>query len=610
MMTFKRTSIFSWLIALLSLAPVLLFAWLGQFSRMMSDDYCQIGIAQGKGAWGYMIFKLDTWAGSYANWFFKGVMAPLDVLLPRITPAIIIVLWLAGLSWLVFQGLGYLKISGSRRALAVAVAALIVAASINAFYSPQSFYWYAASTHYTLPLALLAMYLALSLWTARRSGLSLLALIAGGLLCFISAGASEIFVAFQATLLTLCLLLIFAFLRSSVRRSYLRVFGVGWLATLGGLAIQLSSPGLAERAAVDAEQVGQSIRAIPTLLSETLGLTFEYIGHPQAFAGFVMLMAAGLLVMLVKYKPPAALETSKPVELAARSLWTGLIFQLLFIPLLWGHTSDHPQFFGRFSRGYMTVVILNFVFILGFLVLLWQRGRIHVQLQKHERGLLFFCNAMLLTAVLLFALTQFRSIHYRAATYLFTSSLVFLGIFFWQWTSRLPTSSARKFGFLALFSYAAALVCIAAMVGTALFGRGFVTARILAPGAFLLVLSGLVWGVWIGCALKHCPPAPRLGQAWVKLLKLASLAIVLIIAMGIVLGQAALMPDFQRYAREWDARHQDIIARRNSGQTAIEVAPLTWDLADFAAVVTLADDPANRCASHHYYGVELIGVTD
>ena len=33
-----------------------------------------------------MVHILDTWGGGYANWLFKGLMAPLDILAVRIIP--------------------------------------------------------------------------------------------------------------------------------------------------------------------------------------------------------------------------------------------------------------------------------------------------------------------------------------------------------------------------------------------------------------------------------------------------------------------------------------------------------------------------------------------
>ena len=393
---FKRTIIFQWLTAALALAPVVFYAYLGQFSRMMSDDYCSIALSREMDAWDYMVHKLNTWSGSYANWFIKGAMAPLGSLAPRVMPTVIIILWMVGLAWLVFQILIYLKIDHSRRALSVAISASTVAAAIHAFYSPQSFYWYAASIPYALPLALLTIYLALVFWLAQRPRPSLWAVIAGGALCFITAGAAEMFAVFQAIFLTLCLLASFAFLRTSVRRTYALVFGVGWLATLLGLVIQLSSPGVYLRTASIAQAYGQSYREMSAILSETLSRIPGYIGHPQALAGLIMLMGVGLLAMLICYKPQAALDVSKPVKLVLPSLCLGLIVQLIFIPILWLHISDHPQLLGRFSVRYMTAIILNIVFIFGFLALLWRRNHINVELQKRGHGLLIVWHALAL----------------------------------------------------------------------------------------------------------------------------------------------------------------------------------------------------------------------
>ena len=606
-MTFKRVTIFQWMVAALALVPVILYAYLGQFSRLMFDDYCIIAWAREMGVWGYMVGALNSWSGGYANWFLKGAMAPLDILVARITPPLIVGLWLVGLAWLVFQGLARLGINGSRRALSISIAALAVAASIHVFYSPQSFYWYSSSTQNALPLALLTMYMALALWTAQRrreDALSLSGIIAGGLLCFITAGSSEIFVGFQTTLLALCLLAIFAFLPSSRRRIYLPVFGVGWLATLAGLAIQLSAPGVALRAAHIAQYQGLPNRSISVLMHETLTRSFAHIKHPQALAGLAMLMAVGLLIMLVKYKPQSSSETSKPVKLALPPLWLGLVFQLLWFPLLWLQTSDSPQWLGRFSGRYMAVVLLNILFILGFLLMLWQRKRVQAQLQKRERGRLTagYIIASACIFVLLLAAAQL-DIDRLAASWLFTSLLMLLILLTWQLSSMLPSAAARKLGMLALCSSGIGWVCIAAMVFISMYGAGYVQPRTMAAGAYLLALPGLVWGAWLGCLVKQF----RLGPIRIKLLKSGSLATVLIVGAGIMLGQAALMPNFQLYAREWDARHQEIIKSRASGQRHIETAPLTWNLVDYLNITTITD--LTDCAPR-YYAVDSIAVTD
>ena len=598
-MTRKRSVIFPWLIALLSLAPLLLYAYLGQFSRIIADDYCVIAQGQAQGAWGWMLHAYNRLAGKYAREFLIGAMAPLDTLAPRIMPTIMIVLWLVGLCWLVFQCLAYLKIDRWRRALSVTIAALTVTAGIHAFYRPQSFYWYATSTDYTLPLTLLAVYLALAVWAARRPGrdaLTSLGIIAGGALCFISAGGAEMFLVFQATFLTLCLLMALTLAPGYARRSYALAFGVGWLATLGGLAVQLIAPGVARRAAGYTDET--MYRSLSALASETRHQLLDYIDSPQVVLGFVMLMAVGLLVMLVKYKPPASLSAFKPAALSRLSLWFGLMFQLLWLPWLWER-----------EGGGSMAVILNFAAVLSFAVLLWQRQRINARLRKHDRRRLIVYNAVALVFVCaaLFATARQNLLHHTTSHYLYTSLLVLGGMMIWQLSSLLSTVAARRFGLLALFSYAAAVVCAAAVAAVSLYGIGFVPLRLLPSSAFLLAASGLIWGAYIGYALKHCG---HYGQAWIRFLKLASAVIALTIGIGIALGQIRLIPDFQLYAREWDARHQAIIAMRNSGQKDIEVSPLTFDLTEYVGLgSTLSQFPTNGCA-RGYYGVDSIVVRD
>ena len=607
-MSFRRTSIFSWLAAALALAPAALFAYLGQFSRPMFDDYCQIALGKELGAWGYMARQLNTWSGSYANWLFKGVTAPLDTLPPMIMPMLIVALWLVGLAWLVFQVLTYLKIDSSRRLISVAAAALAVAAAIDAFYSPQSFYWYSANTQNALPLALLTIYMALALWLVQRRG-RLWGIIAGAALCFTAAGSSEIFAAFQAAFFTFCLLALFALLPSPRRCPYALVFGAGWLATLVGLAIQLNAPGTALRAERIAQTIRQPDRSISVLIYETATQSFAYINHPQAIAGFVMLMAVGLLVMLVKYKPHSASKAAQPIKFALPPLWLGLIFQLLWMPLLWLQISDSPQWLGRFSSRYMVVVVLNVLFVLGFMVLLWQRKRAYAQLQRRERGLIIgYIIAALSIFGLLFLWSQISiGADRRSAAYLLASLLMLLIILTWRLLCLLPSAAARRFGWLALCSSGIGWACIAVMVFVSMYGAGYVQPRTMAAGAYLLVAPGLLWGVWIGALLKHDSLSSRSGQTGVRLLKLGCLAVVLVVAVGIALGQAALLPKFQLYAREWDARHQEIMTLRDSGRKNIEVKPLTWNLADYAAITTVTD--LTDCAPR-YYEVKSIAVMD
>ena len=322
-----------WLLVFLALAPVLLFAYTGQFSRLIGDTDCTVVAAQNLGVWGMVHDHLHTYGGRYSSYLWQSVFAQFAALAPQIGPqithAIMMALWLVGWYWLVVQGLAFLKIDDSRRALSIAVAALTVAAVSNAFYTWKSRYYYGAVIIHTLPIALFTTCMALMVWMAprlRKNILSLAGIIAGGTLCFLIAGFSESYVVYQLIFLAFCLLMSFALLGPSVRYRYIRVFGVSLLATLASLIVQLTAPGAAARTADTIRKFGSPDRSLSTVLPKTLRYSFDSINDPEVFAGFILLMGLGLLVALVKYKPRAVQSIPPPPRTRAAGLTTGLDF--------------------------------------------------------------------------------------------------------------------------------------------------------------------------------------------------------------------------------------------------------------------------------------------
>ena len=106
----RPPQVVEWWVVLFALLPLGLFAYLGQFSRLMSDDYCAIAVGRELGAWQGTLYWFNNWAGSYANFFLKSALAPLDILLPRFTPTVIVIVWMLGTVWLagsVLSALGF-----------------------------------------------------------------------------------------------------------------------------------------------------------------------------------------------------------------------------------------------------------------------------------------------------------------------------------------------------------------------------------------------------------------------------------------------------------------------------------------------------------------------
>ena len=593
-----KTNRIQWLMVALALVPIILYAYLGQFTRLMSVDNCEVAAARDADIWERYLINYNRIGGRYSPYLFQLIFAPLDTHLTRITLLASIIVWLVGCYWLVFQGLGFLKIDHSRPALSLAIAALTVAAAINAFfhYDFETFHHNAVFVTNVVPIVLFTVYMALAIWMAPRLRKNLrwaLGLAASGLMCFIVAGFAEAYLVFQLFLLAFGLLASFALLHNPLRNRYVVVFGVGGLVSLISLIIQLNGPGVSARRA--AELNWHSINP-STVVPRTLYFGLKHIMDPEVFMGFVMLMGLGLLAALVKYRPPALSKASKGFELTSPALWLCLIFHLICLPLLWGHTGN-PNAFDVPASDDMGMIILNILFIFGFLAMLWGRKRINGFLQKHEPGLLFlgWLAAAACIFALLFALTQPNELYFHASLYLSTSALAFLGLL----TSLPASPKKRKFGLLALGSYGLGWVILMTIHFIWWNTGAYVNNRVLVSGAYMLMFSGLIWGGYMGCLAKHCL---RSRPAAVRFLKLGSLVIALILAARIALWQIAVIPDYQNYARLWDDNHQKILDGVQAGEDTIEISRVPYSNPQY---------PAGTCQKWYYrLGSTKLIVTD
>ena len=160
-------SAFAWTVCAFALLPLMLFAYLGQFSRLMSDDYCRVAIGNLLGPWGSMHHWYNAHSSSYTKYFLYGLISPLDTLLPRITPIAIFALWLIGIYWLLIQGLKALKIE-RRTAKALAISALAVVAALSAIATEQPIFWQSAGKDYLLPPALQCLNISAVIWLSRH----------------------------------------------------------------------------------------------------------------------------------------------------------------------------------------------------------------------------------------------------------------------------------------------------------------------------------------------------------------------------------------------------------------------------------------------------------
>lgn len=135
------------------------------------------------------------------------------------------------------------------------------------------------------------------------------------------------------------------------------------------------------------------------------------------------------------------------------------------------------------------------------------------------------------------------------------------------------------------------------------FFTGLYSAGALPPGrAYVILQMALsvmvaVWGYLMGVSLHTVRHPSRLwGRlAWT------------ILAVGLCIGPVraavetlSLMPDFQTFAAEWDARDAVLRSASQRGIVPGDLTPFTVDLADYMQVESMDDNPNNPCVRDYY----------
>jgi len=491
----------------LALVPLLLFAYLGLHNRLLADDHVYLGLASDVGTWKAMEIWREVWNGDYSNFLLYGLLAHLGTAAPPLFSLFLCASAFVGFSWLTNTVLACLRISAHRREASVVLAALTTAATINGFYHAQVFYWLTAAVEYTWPAVMLLLGIALAAATARGIRGSVqhgLAAFAAALYALINAGFSEMYLVFQLTAVALIAVFVFVFQHGPKRKAYVILAMAGLLGTVASLPLQLTTPGVAFRSSLS--QAFRSpvipVRDLPILLGRTLEMTLDYAGQQASFAGFMLVAFAGLFVALTLGKRYPVDSKLRRISGVNAPIAFALIAQVLFVPILWTHSSDNLQVFGRFSYAFMLVVCLNLSAITVLLALLWRRDLLDKALDRRS-GLMMYCGFVLLLACLLFAMTQVRNIHYRAMSYLFITAVILLIMLAWQLTCMADEPLMKGLFRLSAFATAGAFLTLAALLAVKLWSVGYIIDRTLTSVTFALMLAGLLNGVALGALIQR-----------------------------------------------------------------------------------------------------------
>ncbi len=599
----------------LALVPFLLFVYFGLSTRLLADDYAYFGLAQRLGTWESMLFWRATWNGGYSNFLLYGLLAHLGAAAPALFSLGIIVSAFAAYCWLINTVLAGIWIGIGRRPIVVALAALAVTATIYGFHIAQSFYWLTAAMVYTWPGVLLLLGIALAVETARRLRGKLghiLAALVAALYAFFNAGFSELFLIFQLTTVSLVTVYVLLFPIGPKRKKFLILAVAACLGTFAGLAMLLSSPGFAIRSSMSVNDtyIVTPIREPLQLVDRTLNLTLLYAGHQEGIAGFMLVMFAGMFLTLTTSSRVPADSIPRRLRVAAAPSVFALAVQLLFVPVLWSHSSDNIQVLDRFSYGFMTVVGINLLLIAVMLSLLWRSDLLDRALNR-QSGLMVYCSSVLLLVCALFTLTQLRAIHYKASSYLFITAVSMLIMLASQLTVTVAEPRFNRLLLASAYISGSALVILAALLAVKMFGAGYVVKRTLASTTYVFMIAGLMNGLTLGVLIHRAFCLTDSKPIWSRITRLLCFLVALAITAGIVMGQVKRIAHVRNDVDIWESTHQEIIRLRDAGDPAVYTK-------SFPRLVTdhLGSTPPKYKStpldwrSMLFYGLDMRKVTD
>ena len=606
----KTRSRAAWIIAALTLAPLAVYMVLGRFSRLMLDDYGLFAAPLHLGFLDNFFHWRNNWFPSYTFYVVQDLLTPLDpARLPALLPTAVIAAWFAGLTWLISLALRHLELTRDRLPLSIALSALTVFASIRSFHTLESFYWFTASLRHTLPVGFMLLFLAVALELGENRGkaAAAVATAAGLLFGFINSGFSELNVVVQLVFIPVIIVGMRRYSPGLLRRLGVMLLAAAFCGSLFSLVVQLTAPGMTVRTGEAFSIPYQDPTRDPIdLVLKTAGSFIDQIGYPDRIVSFALMFASGLLTALLFYRPKTTSAPLQTISLNTAPLAAGLFLQLAFVPLFWSLSGEGTgcglgscELLGSFRA-------LHVLSLVGYSLLLWRRPMVESLLARRLAGKQHQSMMIMLVVSSLLALTRIQAMPAAGGAYLFLSALVLVMIFASYLHSLTTGGRSRQYGAFALSALALAAAALAISVAIGHYGLGYVFLRSLSFSVMLQALTGLIWGGYIGYLVQRgrllVKVDPQVATRGVALGMLLVAAVVIVI----VADEARQIPDFATHAREWDARHQEIIELRDSGQRHIAVKPYTFDLTAYV----MASGSEVAISHPYYYSVDSITVIE
>jgi hypothetical protein len=186
-----RFKVLVWLGCGLLGASLASFMYSGWFSRYIADDYCKIAHFMTYGFWNGQVVAWHILAGRFMVTFLTGVFNLFGPIFYRLTPALIIILWVVLLSSLFIRLLRFLPFKVPTAGAWLCGMVVTLASIVGTPNRLQILYWRDGMFNYTFPILffLLLVIVGVGHLEKRHTGSKLwLSVVGCALLAFLAAG--------------------------------------------------------------------------------------------------------------------------------------------------------------------------------------------------------------------------------------------------------------------------------------------------------------------------------------------------------------------------------------------------------------------------------------
>lgn len=189
-------------IPLVTTGSLLIFAYLGTFSRFMSDDFFSATVLKTHGYWGTQIFYWKYWTGRYSFIALLSFVELFGLKVATILPSLFLFLLVFSISWAAYQ-LVCQYYNGRPILIRMTLASVVTWVAIRSMYQySQVVFWLTGIINYTIAPIMLAVGIGMIIKRYRSNKkMNFLVFLAFTSYAFIAGGFSEISVAIQIAML-------------------------------------------------------------------------------------------------------------------------------------------------------------------------------------------------------------------------------------------------------------------------------------------------------------------------------------------------------------------------------------------------------------------------